>query len=51
MLVDISTDTYQIAPLNDQKQAVAIIKEAEAAIAEATGNEVTLIAYEKSENR
>ncbi|WP_196427143.1 hypothetical protein [Paenibacillus woosongensis] len=49
--MDITTDTYQIAPLNDQKQAVEIIKEAEAAIAEATGNEVTLIAYEKSKNR
>ncbi|GAA0135840.1 hypothetical protein YSY43_26800 [Paenibacillus sp. YSY-4.3] len=49
--MNISTDTYKIAPLNDQEQAVALIKEAEAAIAEATGNEVTLIAYEKSENR
>lgn len=46
--MDISTDRYKIAPLNHQEQAIAIIKEAEAAIAEATGNEVTLIAYEKS---
>ncbi|WP_187386523.1 hypothetical protein [Paenibacillus ihumii] len=47
--MDISTHDYKIAPLNNQEQAVAIIKEAEAAIAEATGNKVTLIAYEKSE--
>lgn len=49
--MDISTDRYKIAPLDQQEQAVTIIKEAEAAIAKATGNEITLIAYEKSEEK
>lgn len=45
----ISTDNYQIATLNEEEQALAIIRKAESAIAELTGHTVTLIAYEQSE--
>ncbi|WP_164515095.1 hypothetical protein [Paenibacillus lentus] len=47
--MEITSDHYQVALLNEEETAVSIIKEAEAAITRATGNEVTLIAYEKSE--
>ncbi|WP_199925613.1 hypothetical protein [Paenibacillus bouchesdurhonensis] len=47
--MDISTDRYKIAPLNHEVEAIAIIQKAEAAIADATGNKITLIAFEESE--
>ncbi|MNJ37373.1 hypothetical protein D3C77_321900 [compost metagenome] len=48
-VMDISTDRYKIAPLNHEVEAIAIIQKAEAAIADATGNKITLIAFEESE--
>ncbi|GGG23635.1 hypothetical protein [Paenibacillus abyssi] len=47
--MDINTDSYKVAPINDYERAIEIIKQAEASIAELTGNPVTLIAYEKTE--
>lgn len=47
--MDIRTDDYRIAPLNGNEDIVSAIQTAEAAIAEKTGKEITLIAYEKSE--
>jgi hypothetical protein len=47
--MDIHSDNYRIATLDERKEAVEIIRDAEAALAELTGNPtVTLIAYEKS---
>ncbi|WP_175406351.1 hypothetical protein [Bacillus sp. FJAT-27264] len=47
--MDIHTDSYKIAALSERDEAVEIIRGAEAALAELTGNPtVTLIAYEKS---
>lgn len=49
--MDIHSDSYKVAALGDQEEALEIIREAEASIAHLTGNPtVTLIAYEKSEN-
>ncbi|MNN51512.1 hypothetical protein D3C81_1661520 [compost metagenome] len=48
--MNILTDNYKLAPLNNDEQAVAVIQEAEATINRITGNKVTLIAYEKTEN-
>ncbi|QSF43807.1 MULTISPECIES: hypothetical protein [Paenibacillus] len=48
--MDIHSDSYKVAALSDQENAVEIIRQAEAAIAQITGNNaVTLIAYEKTE--
>jgi uncharacterized protein YlxP (DUF503 family) len=47
--VKINVDSYKVALLNDYEQAVKAIEEAESYIAKLTGNEVTLIAYEKTE--
>jgi hypothetical protein len=41
---------YQIAALEPDSDAVKLLQEAEATIAELTGREVTLIAYERSED-
>ncbi|MNI24053.1 hypothetical protein D3C76_1725240 [compost metagenome] len=48
--MNILTDTYKLAPLNNDDQAVVVIQEAEAMIHRITGNKITLIAYEKTEN-
>jgi hypothetical protein len=46
----IHSDSYKVAALSGQEDAVEIIRQAEAAIAQLTGNTaVTLIAYEKTE--
>jgi hypothetical protein len=46
--MDIHSDSYKIAALSGQEDAVEVIRKAEAAIARLTGiNTVTLIAYEK----
>ena len=47
--MEIRTDEYVIAPLNSDEQTVSAIQAAEAVIAELTGKEVTLIAYEKKD--
>lgn len=47
--MDIHSDHYQIAALSSQEEAVEVIRRAEEAIAQLTGNPtVTLIAYEKN---
>jgi hypothetical protein len=48
--VNIQTDSYKLAPLDEYEQAVKLIEEAESSIAKLTGSEVTLIAYEKTED-
>ncbi|MNN34182.1 hypothetical protein D3C81_1479770 [compost metagenome] len=48
--MNILTDNYKLAPLNNDEQAVAVIQEAEATINRLTGNTITLIAYEKTDN-
>ncbi|BCG60200.1 hypothetical protein [Paenibacillus sp. URB8-2] len=45
--MDIHSDSYKVAAL-DQKDAIEIIRSAEASIAQLTGSPVTLIAYEIS---
>lgn len=46
--MDIHTDSYKVAALSEQAEALEIIRNAEASIAHLTGNPtVTLIAYEK----
>lgn len=47
--MDVRTDDYRIAPLNNNEDIVSAIKAAEDAIAEMTGKEITLIAYEKAD--
>ncbi|WP_169744923.1 hypothetical protein [Paenibacillus durus] len=47
--MDIYFDSYKIAALEKQDDAVEIIRSAEASIARLTGSPVTLIAFEKSE--
>ncbi|WP_169834429.1 hypothetical protein [Paenibacillus donghaensis] len=48
--MDIHSDSYKVAAFGEQEDALEIIRNAETAIAELTGNtSVTLIAYEKSE--
>ncbi|MEK3658669.1 hypothetical protein NYE25_13315 [Paenibacillus sp. FSL E2-8871] len=48
--MDIHSDSYKVAALSEQEEALEIIRNAEASIANLTGNPtVTLIAYEKSE--
>jgi|GEM_PF-744401 hypothetical protein len=49
MKMDIHTNDYRIAPLNDRQEAVELLKRAEATIAELTGRDVTLIAYERND--
>ncbi|WP_410768094.1 hypothetical protein [Fontibacillus sp. BL9] len=46
--MEILTDKYQVAPLDAGADAVAVIKEAEAALEEMTGGKITLIAYEET---
>lgn len=46
----IHTDSYKVAPINEYDQAIKVIKDAESLIANLTGNEVTLIAYEKTDD-
>lgn len=48
--MDIHTNDYRIAPLNNKQEALALLEQAEASIAEMTGRKVTLIAYEKNED-
>lgn len=48
-IVDIQTDDYRIAPLEDKDEALQLIEQTEETIAQLTGREVTLIAYEKQE--
>ncbi|MGN7761272.1 hypothetical protein [Paenibacillus sp. 22594] len=48
--MDIHSDSYKVAALSEQEDAVEIIRQAEAAIAQMNGNKpVTLIAYERTE--
>ncbi|MEK5585449.1 hypothetical protein MKZ21_24720 [Paenibacillus sp. FSL P2-0536] len=48
--MDIHSDSYKVAALSEQEEALEIIRNAEASIAHLTGNPtVTLIAYVKSE--
>ncbi|SDF03180.1 hypothetical protein SAMN04488542_10512 [Fontibacillus panacisegetis] len=49
--MNILTDNYKLASLNNDEQAVTVIQEAEATINRITGNKITLIAYEKTENK
>ncbi|MEF2964625.1 hypothetical protein V3851_02185 [Paenibacillus sp. M1] len=44
----ISTEQYQVAPLKQAAEAVAVIKEAEKTLQRITGEEITLIAYEQT---
>lgn len=46
--MNIKTDEYKIASLSGDEQTVSAIQVAEATIANLTGKEVTLIAYEKT---
>jgi len=47
--MNIHSDSYTIATLDGQEEAVEVIRHAEEALARLTGNRtVTLIAYEKS---
>lgn len=46
--MNIQTEEYKIASLIDNEGTVDAIKAAEAAIADLSGKEVTLIAYEKT---
>ncbi|WP_410514557.1 hypothetical protein PaeBR_09310 [Paenibacillus sp. BR2-3] len=47
--MDIHSDSYKIAALSGEEDAVEVIRNAEAAIAQLTGiSSVTLIAYEKN---
>ncbi|MCL6604171.1 MAG: hypothetical protein K6T94_14995 [Paenibacillus sp.] len=47
--MDIHSDSYKIAALSGQEDAVEVIRKAEAALSHLTGNNsVTLIAYEKN---
>ncbi|WP_198402169.1 hypothetical protein [Paenibacillus crassostreae] len=48
--MNIQSDQYQIAPLNGDDQTLKAIQEAEARLYDLTGKEVTLIAYEKSQD-
>lgn len=48
--MDIHSESYKVAELDDHARAVEIIRQAEAAIAQMNGNKaVTLIAYEKTD--
>jgi len=47
--MEIHTNNYRIAPLNDKQEVLELLKRAEASIAEMTGRDVTLIAYERNE--
>lgn len=47
--LDIQTNDYKIAHL-PKEEALNILKQAESSLAELTGREVTLIAYEKHED-
>lgn len=47
--LDIHTNDYMIADL-PKEEALNILKQAESSLAELTGREVTLIAYEKHED-
>lgn len=49
--MDIHSDSYQVASLNEQESAVELIRQAEEGISRLTGQTVTLIAYEKKEDR
>lgn len=46
--MDIHSDSYEVAGLDEDGRAVEIIRSAEARIRELTGQPVTLIAYEKT---
>lgn len=49
--MEIRSDNYKVAALGEQDEAIEIIRNAEAMIADLTGNpSVTLIAYEKNED-
>ncbi|WP_187355380.1 hypothetical protein ['Paenibacillus yunnanensis' Narsing Rao et al. 2020] len=49
--MDIHSDSYKIAALSGQEEAVEVIRQAESALAQLTGiKDVTLIAYEKTEH-
>jgi hypothetical protein len=47
--MNINTDSFKVASLQESEQAIQIIKKAESSIAQLIGNEITLIAYEKTE--
>lgn len=49
--MEISTNQYQVASLEGTDQAVTIIQEAEQALKQVTGDAITLIAYEKAEQK
>lgn len=44
-------ENYKFAPLSASDKAIEIIRNAESAIGEITGYPVTLIAYEKTEQK
>lgn len=48
--MDIHTNNYRIAPLDDKQEVLQLLKQAEATIAEMTGRDVTLIAYERNDD-
>lgn len=48
--MEIHTNGYKIAPLNDNESTLKAIRDAEKEIAEMTGKEITLIAYEKEKD-
>ncbi|CAG7645138.1 hypothetical protein PAESOLCIP111_04887 [Paenibacillus solanacearum] len=47
--MNIHTERYEIARLNEEASALDVIKEAESKIARLTGKNVTLIAYAETE--
>ncbi|MNB99875.1 hypothetical protein D3C87_1855020 [compost metagenome] len=49
--MDIHSDRYQVAPLEEREEAIEIIRSAEADISRLTGSPVTLIAYEKNDQQ
>ncbi|WP_189635987.1 hypothetical protein [Paenibacillus ihbetae] len=48
--MDIHTNEYKIAALNENEGTLKAIEDAETKIAELTGKEITLIAYEKKQD-
>ncbi|MBT2765746.1 hypothetical protein [Paenibacillus sp. ISL-20] len=49
--MDIHSEEYKIASLNENEGTLKAIEDAETKIAELTGKDITLIAYEKDQNQ
>ncbi len=48
--MNMNTEGYQIAPLNQDDQMVKAIQEAESLVSDLTGKEFILVAYEKTKD-